>query len=189
LVRQAKVMGKLYETIDSELQAWIGRQKIFFVASAPLSPDGHVNCSPKGGDTFRVLSGNEVAYLDLTGSGVETIAHVQENGRLVIMFCAFEGGPKIVRLYGRADVVYPGHPDFQRLSEHFPAHSGARAIVRMAVTRISDSCGHAVPLFNFVARRDVLDKWSESKGPEGLAAYRGTKNRVSIDELPGHKGA
>lgn len=180
-------MGKLYESLDSELRTWLAQQKMFFVATAPLASDGHVNCSPKGGDTFCVLGDREVAYLDLTGSGIETAAHVQENGRIVIMFCAFTGPPKIVRLHGSAEVIYPGHADFGELTGHFPDHLGVRAVVRVTLTRISDSCGHGVPLLNFVASRDVLREWSEKKGAQGLAAYRTTKNRVSIDGITGYK--
>jgi hypothetical protein len=182
-------MGEIYEKMDPKLQAWIRQQRIFFVATAPLSPDGHINCSPKGGDTLRILGEHEVAYLDLTGSGIETVAHVQENGRIVLMFCAFEGAPQTVRLHGKAEIIYPEHPDFRELSGLFPAKVGARAIVRVRVTRIADSCGYAVPRFDFVAHRDSLDKWAEGKGAEGLAAYRGTKNRTSIDGIPGHKNA
>lgn len=180
-------MGKNYDLLDSEIRSWLARQQVFFVASAPLDRDGHINCSPKGGDTFRVLGEREVAYLDLTGSGVETIAHIQENGRIVIMFCAFDGPPKIVRLHGVGEVIYPDHDDYAALLECFPPHDGARAIVRVKLTRISDSCGYAVPLFEYSARRDILDRWAESKGAEGLAAYRAQKNRESIDGLPGYK--
>jgi hypothetical protein len=182
-------MGKIYDTIDSHLAAWIQRQKIFFVASAPLSPDAHVNCSPKGGDTLRISGAKEVAYLDLTGSGIETVAHVQENGRIVVMFCAFEGPPKIVRLHGRAAVLYPNDPEFERFRAFFPMHAGARAIVKVSVSRISDSCGYAVPRFAFVEQRDVLDKWTARKSSEELVAYRVAKNTTSIDGLPGHKPA
>jgi hypothetical protein len=180
-------MGKLYNTIDAELQKWIARQKIFFVATAPLSAEAHVNCSPKGCDTFRVIGPREVMYLDLTGSGIETIAHIQENGRIVIMFCAFEGAPKIVRLHGKAMVVYPRDADFERLSGMFPAHAGTRAVVTVSVTRISDSCGYAVPRFDFIAARDGLDKWTACKSSEELAAYRVARNSTSIDGIPGHK--
>src|SRR5262245_16275670 len=107
-------MGKLFESLTPELQEWLAQQKIFFVATAPLAPGGHVNCSPKGGDTFRVLGAREVAYLDLTGSGIETVAHLQENGRIVMMFCAFSGPPKIVRLHGTGHVIYPNDSDFVR---------------------------------------------------------------------------
>ena len=177
-------MGKHYDALSSELQSWLALQKIFFVATAPLSGDGHINCSPKGCDTFRVLGEREVAYMDLTGSGVETIAHIQENGRIVIMFCAFEGPPKIVRLHGTGEVVYPSHDAYGALLAHFDPHDGARAIVRVRLSRISDSCGHAVPFFDFSAHRDTLDRWTESKGAEGLIAYRAQKNRESIDAIP-----
>ena len=180
-------MGKVYDIIDAELAAWIERQRMFFVASAPLSPDAHVNCSPKGGDTFRIIGAREVAYLDLTGSGIETIAHVQENGRIVVMFCAFDGAPKIVRLHGKAVVLYPSDPGFEPLQSLFPAYAGARAIVKVSIARISDSCGYAVPRFDFVEQRDVLDKWTARKSAEELAAYRVAKNTTSIDGLPGHK--
>ena len=174
-------MGKLYKIIDADLKAWIERQKLFFVATAPLSPDGCVNCSPKGGDTFRVIGPKEVAYLDWTGSGIETIAHVRENGRIVIMFCAFDGPPKIVRLHGRATALVPGDPEFERLSDLFPQHPGTRAVVKVSISRVSDSCGYAVK------PRDVLDKWTAGKTPEELTAYRAAKNQTSIDGLPGYK--
>lgn len=180
-------MAKIYETISSELQEWLEQQKIFFVATAPMARESHVNCSPKGGDTFRVINDHEVAYLDLTGSGIETAAHVQENGRIVIMFCAFDGAPKIVRLHGTGEVVYPSHADFAELSQRFPTKLGTRAIMRVKITRISDSCGYQVPLFDFVAPRDVLDNWCEKKGADGLAEYRRTKNQTSIDGIPGYK--
>ncbi len=178
---------KRYESINPALQAWIAEQKIFFVATAPLSRDGHINCSPKGADTFRVLGERAVAYLDLTGSGAETIAHLRENGRIVIMFCAFDGAPKIVRLHGVGKVVYPDEEAFVGLSGSFSMHPGARAIVSVAVDRVSDSCGFAVPFFEFVGPRDGLDRWTEKQGPEKLAAYRESKNRVSIDGLPGYE--
>ena len=180
-------MGKRYDTLNSDLQAWISQQKLFFVATAPLASDGHVNCSPKGADTFRILNDRVVAYLDLTGSGIETLAHVQENRRIVIMFCAFEGSPKIVRLHGQAEVLYPDHPEFSDLSQKFESHLSARAIIRVTVTRISDSCGFGVPRFDFVAQRDTMDRWAETKGSDGLILYRREKNRVSIDGIPGYK--
>jgi hypothetical protein len=179
-------VGKLYESLNPELQEWLGQQKVFFVATAPLACDGHVNCSPKGGDSFRVVSEREVAYIDLTGSGIETAAHVQENGRIVIMFCAFSGPPKIVRLHGTGKVIYPGDPQFADLKDAFRDHPGTRAIILVALTRISDSCGYAVPLLDFVADRDTLDKWVKTKGPEGLRAYRSAKNKTSIDDIPGY---
>ena len=180
-------MGKLYESLNPELQHWLGQQKIFFVATAPLAQDGCVNCSPKGGDTFRVLSERQVAYLDLTGSGIETAAHVQENGRIVIMCCAFSGPPKILRLHGRGAVIYPHHPDFAVLSRQFPSHVGARAVIRVTLTRISDSCGYGVPRLDFVSTREALDQWSEKKGEDELARYRASKNQASIDGIPGYR--
>ena len=180
-------MGKTYESLSPELQAWLKAQKIFFVATAPLAKEGHVNCSPKGGDTFRILGEREVAYLDLTSSGIETVAHIQENRRIVIMFCAFDGPPKVVRLHGRAEVVYPSHRDFPQLLARFPGNPGARGIIRVALTRIGDSCGYAVPLMKFEGERDVLDRWAAQKGPDGLQEYRRQKNRVSLDGNLGYK--
>ena len=177
-------MSKQIPTITPELADWIGRQKLFFVASAPLSADGHVNCSPKGGDTCRVIGPQLVAYADYTGSGAETAAHVNENGRIVLMFCAFEGPPQIARLHGRAEVVEPSHPMYASLAGHFPSHPGVRAIIRVAVSRISTSCGYAVPFMNYKADRDTLDRWTTTKGPEGVRAYRREKNKASIDGLP-----
>jgi hypothetical protein len=177
-------MSKVRECIDDEFAAWIGEQHIFFVATAPLSPTGHVNCSPKGGDSFRVLGPLEVAYQDYTGSGAETAAHLRENGRIVVMFCAFDGKPNIVRLHGHGEVVLPSHPRFAELSALFPPNPGARAFVHVQVARISTSCGYAVPTFDFCADRDILDRWAVAKGEEGLAEYRATKNAASIDGLP-----
>lgn len=178
-------MGKTHERIDDQLASWIARQRMFFVSTAPLSPDGHVNCSPKGGDAFRVLDPTTVAYQDFTGSGVETIAHLQENGRIVVMFCAFDGPPKIVRLHGRGEIVSPGHAEFASLLARFPPHPGTRALIKVAVTRVADSCGFGVPLFDFRADRDALKEWATSKGPVTLEEYRRKKNARSIDELPG----
>jgi Pyridoxamine 5'-phosphate oxidase len=180
----AKFMSKAVETITPELADWISSQKIFFVATSPLAANGHVNCSPKGGNCFRVFGPRSVGYLDYTGSGAETIAHLKDNGRIVIMFCGFEGPPQIVRLHGRGEVVEPAHPEFAVLTSAFPSHAGARAIIRVAVARVSTSCGHAVPFFEYRAPRDLLDKWSDAKGPEGMREYRHQKNRTSIDGLP-----
>jgi hypothetical protein len=177
-------MGKLYDAIDPDLAAWIGRQPLFFVATAPASLTGHVNCSPKGLDTLRVLGPTSVAYLDLTGSGAETIAHVRENGRIVFMFCAFSGPPKIVRLHGNAEVIEPSSPRWEDLLKLFPAHPGARTIIRANVSRISDSCGYGVPKLDLVEDRDALPRWTETKGPSGLPTYRRQKNGTSIDGLP-----
>lgn len=177
-------MGKVYDAIDDKLQAWIEARPLFFVATAPLSGDGHVNCSPRGLDTLRILGPTTVAWLDLTGSGAETLAHLRENGRIVLMFCAFTGPPKIVRLHGRGEALILGTPEFDALRPHFPDLPGARAIIRVEVSRISDSCGYAVPRMDLVEDRDVLQKWSEKRGEEGLEAYRQERNRVSLDGLP-----
>ncbi len=178
-------MGKVFEEITPKLTEWISAQKMFFVSTAPLAANGHVNCSPKGGDSFCVLGPHEVAYADLTGSGIETVAHLRENGRIVVMFCAFEGGPNIVRLHGQGEVITPSHPDFSELEKRFPPQVGLRTIIRIKVSRVADSCGYAVPFYDFVAHRDVLDKLGEKLGPEGLAEYRSRKNVTSIDGLPG----
>ncbi|VTR95286.1 pyridoxamine 5 -phosphate oxidase : Pyridoxamine 5''-phosphate oxidase OS=Singulisphaera acidiphila (strain ATCC BAA-1392 / DSM 18658 / VKM B-2454 / MOB10) GN=Sinac_4573 PE=4 SV=1: Pyridox_oxidase [Gemmata massiliana] len=178
-------MGKTFSEIDDDLQNFIARQHLFFVATAPLSADGHVNVSPKGLDTFRVLGSTTVVYLDLTGSGVETIAHLRENGRLTIMFCAFEGRPRILRLYGHGRAVEPGDSDWSSVSAAFPDLAGVRAVVVMDVNRIADSCGYAVPLYQYAGDREQLVAWADKKGAEGLVQYRAQKNRASIDGLPG----
>lgn len=179
-------MGKVHEQIDERLAAWLTEQPMFVVATAPLAGDGLINASPKGGSgTFTVLGPRTVAYLDLTGSGVETIAHLRENGRIVMMFMAFEGRPQIVRLNGRGRAVLPDGPEFTELVQRFPRHPGTRAVIVVDVDRIADSCGYAVPRMDYVADRDVLDLWSQKKGPEGIADYWAKHNTVSLDGLPG----
>ncbi len=177
-------MGRTYEKIDESLKTFIEAQQMFFVATAPLRADGLVNLSPKGLDSFRVVDPHTVAYLDLVGSGVETVAHVRENGRIVLMFCAFERKPNIVRLHGRGEVLEPGDPGFDELRDQFPAFPGTRALVRVAVQRIADSCGYGVPLYRFEGHRSQLGEWAERKGPDGLRAYQNEKNRISLDGLP-----
>lgn len=178
-------MGKIFEAITPELKKWIEKQKIFFVATAPLSAEGHINCSPKGLDSFRILDGNTVAYQDLTGSGIETIAHIKENKRIILMFCAFNGPPKIVRLHGLGEAITPEHDDFPSLSSQFIYRRGIRAYIRIQLNRISDSCGYAVPLYEFVKDREVLDKWVDAKTDEQLKEYRATTNTESIDGMKG----
>lgn len=180
-------MGKIFQSISPELNTWLAQQKMFFVATAPLSAGGHVNCSPKGGDTFRVLGPREVGYVDLTGSGVETIAHLQENGRIVVMACAFEGAPRIVRLHGQGEVVYPHDPRFTLLAFQFTCPPGIRAIIRIEVQRISDSCGFGVPFYDFVEERDTLHRWTEKRSEVDLKTYREEKNAQSIDGIIGYK--
>ncbi len=177
-------MARTVDVLDEKLVAWIGRQPMFFVATAPLGADGHVNLSPKGHDTFRVLDPRTVAYLDLTGSGAETIAHLNENGRITVMFCAFTGPPRILRLFGHGRVVTPGSDDWEPLAACFPDLAGARSVIRVAVERIATSCGYAVPRMDLVEDRDTLLDWAERKGADGLAAYRAEKNAASIDGLP-----
>lgn len=174
-----------YPEITDDLAAFIRAQHVFFVGSAPLDAAGHVNLSPKGLDSFRILGPRQVAYQDFTGSGVETIAHLKENGRLVIMFCAFEGRPKIVRLHGRGEVIEPSHPELASLAARFPPHAATRAVIRMDVTRIASSCGFGVPLMKYEGERTELDEWAAKKGDAGLADYRATKNARSLDGLPG----
>jgi hypothetical protein len=175
---------KVHENIDAELAAFIAEQKIFFVGSAPLSAAGHINTSPTGGEAFRVLGPLEVAYQDYTGSGAETAAHLRENGRIVIMFCAFDGPPKIVRLHGHGTVITPDDSRFTEMVARFPANPGTRSVIHIAVNRVSDSCGYSVPYFDFRSHRDSLDKWAHKQGPEKLAAYRVRKNQQSMDGLP-----
>lgn len=177
-------MGKLYDGITPELIAWVKEQQLFFVGTAPLAADGHVNCSPKGLDTLRILDARRVAYLDLTGSGAETIAHLRENGRIVFMFCALAGAPKIVRFHGRGAVATPKSPDWPKLISLFPGYPGARAIIHADITRVSDSCGFGVPKFEFVEERDTLARWADAKKIEGLPLYRKQHNARSIDGLP-----
>ena len=178
-------MGKVYDIIDQKLSDWLSAQKLFFVATAPLSQEGHVNCSPKDGRAFRILSSKRVAYADLTGSGVETIAHLKENRRIVLMFCALDGAPKIVRLHGEGKVIEPEHPDFSSLQGVFGPKTGLRSYIVVEVTRISDSCGYGVPLFEYQGERSQLTAWVERKGPAGIREYQAAMNANSIDGLPG----
>ena len=177
-------MAQLYEDISPELVAWVNQQHLFFVATAPSSTDGHVNCSPKGLDTLRILGPRRVAFLDLTGSGAETIAHVRENGRIVFMFCAFSGPPKIVRFHGKGKILTPPSSAWPALRGLFPAYPGSRAIIVVEITRVSDSCGYGVPRFEYVEEREALQRWAEKKGADGLEVYREQKNARSIDGLP-----
>ena len=178
-------MGQVLTSIDDEQRKVIRAQTMFFVASAPLDAGGHVNLSPKGLDTFRILGPSTVAYLDLTGSGVETIAHLRENGRIVLMFCAFQGPPNILRLYGRGRVIAPADAEFASLQAHFPVFESLRSIIVVEVSRVSESCGYGVPVMQYEGERPQLHAWARKQGPEGLKDYRRAKNRLSIDGLPG----
>ena len=174
-------MASVHASITPPVAEWIGRQHMFFVATAPLDADGHVNLSPKGLDTLRVLDDMTVAYLDLTGSGAETVAHVRQNQRITLMWCGFEGPPRIVRVHGRGEVVALDDP---RIAGRFEDIPGARAVVIVHAERISDSCGYSVPLYAFEGHRSKLVEWADHRGPDGLVAYRAEKNATSIDGLP-----
>lgn len=179
-------MGKLYERLDERLQEFIGAQPLFFVATAPLE-GGHVNVSPKGyKDTFAVLDDRTVAYLDLNGSGAETIAHLRENGRITVMFCSFDRTPKILRLQGTGRVVTPDLAEWDSVESFFwnAGKLKPRSIIVVDVDRIADSCGYAVPYMELVEERGMAKDWADRKNDEELAAYQAQKNRVSIDGLP-----
>ena len=180
-------MGKVYESIDDKLRTWIGKQPMFFVGTAPSGSDGRVNVSPKGmAGTFVVRGPHQVAYLDYFGSGVETIAHLRDNGRIVIMFCAFDGPPKIVRLHGHGRVVLPQDAEFATLRAEFGKQRthAQRSIIVVDVDRVADSCGYSVPHMDFVADREILDLHQLKKPAEYYAAYWDEKNAASIDGLP-----
>ncbi|HEY9000024.1 MAG TPA: pyridoxamine 5'-phosphate oxidase family protein [Mucilaginibacter sp.] len=177
-------MAKFYESILDQHKEFIAKQKMFFVASAPLSQDGHVNLSPKGSDCFRVLSDYQVAYMDIIGSGNETSAHLLENGRITFMFCAFEGPPNILRLYGHGRTILPGNDEWENLAQHFHLRVVTRQIIIAEIDKVQTSCGFSVPLYEYLGERDHADKWALNKGADGLEAYKAEKNRISLDGLP-----
>lgn len=177
-------MGKSFAAIMPEHEAFIRKQRLFFVGTAPLQADGHVNLSPKGHDVFRILSPNKVAYLDLTGSGNETSAHLLENGRITFMFTAFEGPPMILRLYGTGRVVLPHTAEWAEQAPLFDMLPGARQIIVADIQESKTSCGFSVPYFSYEGERDILLKWAEKKGNDGLTAYWQEKNACSADGLP-----
>jgi Pyridoxamine 5'-phosphate oxidase len=175
-------MGKVFDAIDDKLAAWIGRQRMFFVGTAPTGDGGHVNVSPKGPiESLRILDPHTVAYLDVVGSGAETIAHLRENGRIVVMLCSFEGPPRILRLHGRGEVLPPGAVDF----DVEPPAGTERAVIRVAVERIADSCGYGVPVMEYAGPRLQYEAWAEAKQRKGgLGEYVAKHNARSIDGLP-----
>ncbi len=176
---------KVFDHISPEFAEWIGKQPLFFNATAPLDSEGHVNLSPRGLDTLRIVDPNTVAILDLTGSGNETAAHLSENGRMTLMFCAFSGPPRILRLYGQGEVILPADPDWADLRSRFDERlPGVRQIFRLQVERVQTSCGYGVPLMDLVGQREALVRWTEKKGPEGIREFRDKHNRRSIDGLP-----
>jgi hypothetical protein len=186
-------MGKVFDGIDDRLARWIAAQPMFFVGTAPLDPDGHVNVSPKGG-VLRVLGPSSVAYLDFVGSGAETIAHLRENGRIVIMLCAFSGPPRILRLHGRGSIVVAGEAGFDELlsscafDDVGAVPEARRSIVTVTLDRIADSCGYGVPLMSYEGERQHMELWAAKKlrmgGPDAMLDYQREKNAVSIDGLP-----
>lgn len=178
-------MATEYTELDDKLTQWILDQKMYFVATAPLDGSQRINCSPKGLDTFRVLDTKRVAYLDLTGSGVETIAHIRENGRIVLMWCAFEGPPRILRIYGRAHFHLPGSMEFDELIGAFERKLGERSIIEIEVETVRTSCGFGVPIYQYEGERDALPKWAEKKGEQGVEDYQQLNNLTNIDDLPG----
>ncbi|MGW9347622.1 pyridoxamine 5'-phosphate oxidase family protein [Nocardiopsis flavescens] len=180
-------MAKIYESITDRLARFLLDQPVFFVGTAPLSGDGHVNVSPKGmSGTFAVLDEHRVAYLDYTASGVETISHLRENGRIVLMFCSFDGPPAIVRLHGTGRFVTPDEPEFARLRARFSKERtlGQRAVIVVDVHRVSDSCGYSLPLMDLRGDRDLLDRHHGRRDPEYFDEYRRTRNATGIDGLP-----
>jgi hypothetical protein len=177
-------MANQYDQITPTLQSFIEAQPLFFVATAPLSEHGHINLSPKGYDTFRILSPHQVAYLDLTGSGNETSAHLAENGRITFMFCAFRGAPQILRLFGSGETILPGADCWDELLAHFPTYPGIRQIILASIHRVQTSCGYGVPLMELKQDREILARWATSKGEEALDNYRGANNSTSLDGLP-----
>ncbi len=177
-------MGKFHSSIAAAHEQFIKRQHLFFVSTAPLSGDGHINCSPKGLDCFRVLSPNRVAYMDLVSSGNETSAHTLENGRITLMFCSFEGPPNILRLYGKGATVLPGNPEWEIYAPHFTLYPSTRQIIVAEISKVQTSCGYGVPLFQYEGERSIHFDWAEKKGDQGLQEYIRKNNLQSMDGLP-----
>ena len=175
-------MGKLYSELDDKLTSFINEQQIFFVASA--ADEGRINLSPKGMDTFYVKNKNSVAFLNLTGSGNETAAHLVINPRITVMFCSFSKSPMILRLYGTGNVISPRDDDWQNSLANFKAYPGARQIITIDIHSVQTSCGFAVPIAETMVERDTLAKWAESRGEQGIKEYWKEKNQVSLDGYP-----
>lgn len=181
-------MGKFYDFIKPAHKEFIDKQHIFFVSTAPLSADGHVNLSPKGLDCFRVLGDNKVAYMDLISSGNETSAHTLENGRITFMFCSFDGAPNILRLYGKGFTVLPSTAEWDSYSSHFTIYPSTRQLIVADIELVQTSCGFGVPLFEYVGERDIHFNWAEKKGKDGLLNYIQKNNLTSLDGLPTNVG-
>ncbi|MEY2196372.1 pyridoxamine 5'-phosphate oxidase family protein [Neobacillus sp. BF23-41] len=176
-------MGTVYSSILPNHVEFIRKQRIFFVGTAPLLEDGHVNISPKGHDVMQIFSPTEVAYLDLTGSGNETSAHLKDNGRITFMFIAFEGPPMILRLYGKGKVILPGTPEWDDMSKHFDILPGTRQIIHVEIETVKTSCGFSVPFYSYNGERDTLQQWAANKSEEDLEEYRKKKNSISMDGI------
>jgi hypothetical protein len=178
-------MGKPFTELGETHVEWIKQQRMFFVATVPTAEDGLLNLSPKGLDSFGIIDSTTVAYLDLLGSGVETIAYVKQNGRLIIMFCAFDGQPKIVRLWGRGEVVERDDPRWGEMRVHFPEMPGERSIIALHISRVQDYCGFGVPRYSHEKDRATLTDWAMKRGQKGIDEYIAENNKTSIDGLPG----
>jgi hypothetical protein len=177
-------MAKVHEAITQEIADFISGQQMFFVGTAPLNGEGHINLSPKGLDCFRILSPQRVGYMDVIGSGNETAAHLLENSRITFMFCAFDGPPNILRLYGTGRAVLPGQPEFEELAPSFTIYPSTRQVIVADITRVQTSCGFGVPEYRYVGQRELHFKWANARGPAELAQYQQKNNQVSIDGLP-----
>lgn len=177
-------MGKFSTSIQPAHAEFIARQKMFFVATAPLAADGHINLSPKGTDSFRVISPTSVIYLDMVGSGNETSAHILENGRITFMFCAFDGPPNILRLYGTGRTILPGSPEWEKYNDMFHIEGAIRQIIYADVYKVQTSCGYSVPLYSYTGERDHAVKWASRKTAAEIEAYKAEKNATSLDGLP-----
>lgn len=175
-------MGKFYQHLEPDLQTFIARQHLFFTGTAPHA--GRVNISPKGMDTLRIVDERTVMYVDLTGSGNETAAHISQNGRLTLMFCSFDEQPLVLRIYGRGEIIARNNPEWVSLISQFPPLPGVRQIVRLRIESLQTSCGYGVPLYNYAGERETLRRWAEKKGEEGLRTYQSERNSISIDGLP-----
>lgn len=175
-------MAKFYNALTKRLQSFIENQHIFFVATAP--EEGRINLSPKGMDSLRVLDTNRIAWLNVTGSGNETAAHILENPRITIMFCAFEGAPNILRLYGKAKAVYPGDDGWNELEPLFPKLPGTRQIFDISIESAQTSCGMSIPFYEYTGEREQLNDWAKEKGEDGIKTYWEERNTISIDGKP-----
>lgn len=177
-------MGQQFKTLNTTHKKFIAAQKLFFVATA--TDTSKINLSPKGMDSLVVLDSNRVAWLNVTGSGNETAAHVQTHPRMTIMFCAFDGAPMILRLYGKARAIHKGEAEWQSFAEHFDPLPGARQIFELSVEMVQTSCGMSVPLYDYQGDRDALNEWAEAKGESGIQQYWQDRNEVSLDGIPTH---